>query len=481
MREFEPYPSPKPTIAHISTHIQPQERLPQQVIDFIKTSDTVWVGSIYKSQAATAAKYPSHAGSNARGGLPGFVRVKPSDGRTIVVPEYSGNRFLMTLGNIESSKLAALTFVCFTTGDVLYLTGTAKILVGEPAMDIMAKQACVLTVETTGFSYVKNAFPVRQRPGTVPVVSPYSPKIKYLVDEPEAVAAASSGGQKAKLVSAIRYSDDIATFKFQVVNAKSKAKHSLKIRPGQAVVLDFMDWIGPPRYSHMADFAPGSINDDRVRTWTVSSAQETGTDNKDDSDGVENFEMTMREMPGGAVTGALFNILRKYPNYTPGQPIEIQEEVVSEVVGVTGDFSLGQGPVKMLWAAGGIGLTPFLSMLSALAARGKETEGDVVLALSARDPVPFIKLTEKSLGTTGVRVTIDLFTKQDNLDVTNLERKANVQVRLHKGRIPSQYWEKVAEDRQVFICGPGGFGDAAVNCLRSAGVPNTRIHREGFY
>lgn len=469
--------------------MQPQERLPQQVIDFIKTSDTVWVGSLYKSQAATAVEYPSHAGSNARGGLPGFVRVKPSDGRTVVVPDYSGNRFLMSLGNIESTKLAALTFMCFKTGDVLYLTGTAKILVGEPAMQVMAKHACILTVEATGFSYVKNAFPVRQRPGTLPTVSPYSPKIKYLVDEPEALAAAASGGQKAKLVSAVRYSDDIATFRFQVVHAKQqRAKNSLNIRPGQAVVLDFMDWIGPPKYSHMANSAPGSINDDRVRTWTVSSAHETDTNpttnDDDDAGGADHFEMTMREMPGGAVTGALFNVLREYPNYTPGETIEIRDEVVSEVVGVTGDFALGQGAVNMLWVAGGIGLTPFLAMLSALAARGKEAEGDVVLALSARDPAPFIKLTEMSLGsttTTRVRVTIDLFTNQDNLDVTNLERMHNVQVRLHKGRIPLKYWAKVAEDRQVFICGPGGFGDAAVDGLRSAGVPNTRIHREGFY
>ncbi|KAJ2968815.1 hypothetical protein NQ176_g8997 [Zarea fungicola] len=104
-----------------------------------------------------------------------------------------------------------------------------------------------------------------------------------------------------------------------------------------------------------------------------------------------------------------------------------------------------------------------------------------VVSQDARDPAPFIKLTEMSLGSTRVRVTIDLFTNQDNLDVTKLERMHNVKVRLHKGRIPPKYWAKVADDRQVFICGPGGFGDAAVDGLRSAGVPNTRIHREGFY
>jgi hypothetical protein len=29
---------------------------------------------------------------NQRGGLPGFIRVLPSDGRTLVLPDYSGPR-----------------------------------------------------------------------------------------------------------------------------------------------------------------------------------------------------------------------------------------------------------------------------------------------------------------------------------------------------------------------------------------------------
>jgi hypothetical protein len=67
------------------------------------------------------------------------------------------------------------------------------------------------------------------------------------------------------------FSSDIATFRFEVM---SKGSQGLKIRPGEAIVLDFTDWIGPPVYQHMANDAPWSINDDRVRRWTVSSAHE---------------------------------------------------------------------------------------------------------------------------------------------------------------------------------------------------------------
>jgi hypothetical protein len=67
----------------------PSERLPGDVVKFITDADTVFIASIYTSSDLTAEKYPSHAGMNARGGLPGFMRVRPSDGRTVVLPDYS--------------------------------------------------------------------------------------------------------------------------------------------------------------------------------------------------------------------------------------------------------------------------------------------------------------------------------------------------------------------------------------------------------
>lgn len=448
------------------------EQLPKPVIDFITNSDTVYIGSVYKSDPSNAHKYPSHAGMNSRGGLPGFIRVMPSDKRTVVVPDYSGNRFLMSLGNIESSGLASMTFICFKTGDVLYLTGKAKVVVGQAAMKIMARQACVVTMETTGYTFVRDAMPVRQRPGTEVERSPYSPKIKYLVDEPQALVS-TAGGHKAQLASARQLSKDLAVFTFKV--ATKSGVPPLKIRPGQAVVLDFMGWIGPPQYRHMANDSPESINDDRVRTWTVSSAHE-GAD-------ATWFDMTMREMEGGVVTGALFSLLRQRRDVLWGQPMTFRDGTVeSEVVGVTGDFYMKEGNVNMLLVAGGIGLTPFLSMFSALTQRGSKAKGKVTLALAARDADVMLGLTKESLRQLprGVTVHIDLFTSQATTDETTFSGAENVTIKAHRGRIPASYWNTVS-DEEVFICGPGGFGDSAVEGLRAAGVANSQIHREGFY
>jgi len=64
--------------------------LPQAVVDFIHEADTVHVSSFYRAKPSDALLAPSRAGSNSRGGLPGFTRVLPSDKRTVVMPDFSG-------------------------------------------------------------------------------------------------------------------------------------------------------------------------------------------------------------------------------------------------------------------------------------------------------------------------------------------------------------------------------------------------------
>ena len=66
------------------------DRLPDEVIDFIHAADTVFLGTSYEAKKEDELFFPSHLGQNQRGGRPGFIRVKRSDGRTVVLPDYSG-------------------------------------------------------------------------------------------------------------------------------------------------------------------------------------------------------------------------------------------------------------------------------------------------------------------------------------------------------------------------------------------------------
>ena len=60
-----------------------------------------------------------------RGGPRGFVRV---DVDTLTIPDYRGNRYFNTLGNLTLEPRAALLFVDFASGRMLQLQGTAEVL-----------------------------------------------------------------------------------------------------------------------------------------------------------------------------------------------------------------------------------------------------------------------------------------------------------------------------------------------------------------
>jgi len=54
----------------------------------------------------------------------------------------------------------------------------------------------------------------------------------------------------------------------------------------------------------MSAARPSLVNDDFIRTWTISSVAMGNLD-------TNSFALTMREKPGGVVTGALFSILSR--------------------------------------------------------------------------------------------------------------------------------------------------------------------------
>jgi hypothetical protein len=79
-----------PEVVYEKLEVPDGESLPEELVSLIRTSDTVFVGSSYDAPSEIAREFPSHVGTNARGGLPGFVRIR-SDRRTVVVPDYSGS------------------------------------------------------------------------------------------------------------------------------------------------------------------------------------------------------------------------------------------------------------------------------------------------------------------------------------------------------------------------------------------------------
>lgn len=171
-----------------------------------------------------------------------------------------------SLGNVQATPLAGLTILDYETGDVLYVTGHARNVLGKEAQSIMPRTNLLTLVSVTGYSFVRDALPVRQVPGSSVIPSPYSPPVRYLAEEKPTTS--SAGDTSLTLARIQLHSTDLATFHFT-------PSVPVSVRPGQAAIIDMSSFVGARGYQHMVAGDESSLNDDGVRTWTVSGQSET--------------------------------------------------------------------------------------------------------------------------------------------------------------------------------------------------------------
>ncbi|KAH0826279.1 hypothetical protein J3R83DRAFT_5751 [Lanmaoa asiatica] len=537
VRDLVPFADTHPRVVYRRLDLSPDERLPDDVISFIRGSDTLFLGTYYDA-GVEGGRFPSRVGMNQRGGKPGFARVRTSDGRTVVLPDYSGtsalrdyskkthasfqgNRLLTSLGNIEVTPLAGVTFVSFVTGVILYLTGDAHNLVGPAAQRLMPRVNALTTVHVTGYILVEDALPVRQKLGTQVLRSPYSPPVRLLAEEITSTYFVDDIQETPKVTLAYIevHSRDIATFTFESLT-------HVDVIPGQAAILDFKSFVGALPYQHMAPENPASVNDDRIRTWTVSGSSRwagsfsESTDADADTTSLS-LTLTIRYKPGGVVTGALFAIAHQLGEFRPelledARPLQLSVPLV----GIVGDFTLPtdadarssgheEGSTqpskdarsrKWLWFAGGIGVTPFLAMLASLQerkSRGRGRDADnITLILSTREPDVLLPLIVRALEHTGDHpqeghqgtLSIHVFSwspASSSSPVTAASRTVlTVKVTQHAGRLTEDALRALdidnIQERQAYVCGPEDFEQTVLTALKEMGVDSLSVRREGF-
>ncbi|KAI4702610.1 hypothetical protein J4E89_010331 [Alternaria sp. Ai002NY15] len=277
---------------------------------------------------------------NHRGGPPGFVRIiSPT---TIAYPEYSGNRLYQSLGNLMLNPRIGLTFPDYETGDVVYITGTTSILAGTDASALLPGSNLAVKITISECRYVKTGLPFR---GTKKTPSPYNPLVRTLATEGNVRAALSSTSQSTRQTALLTKKEiltpTIARFTFSV-------NDGLTYRAGQWIALDFSQELDVG-YEHMRDEDPASLNDDFVRTFTISSTPTAGDGGKE-----KEFEITIRKV--GAVTKFLFQ-----QNERAGLEVG--------VLGVGGEFkvvSARAGEGRNVFVAGGVGVTPLFGQIGGL-------------------------------------------------------------------------------------------------------------------
>ena len=292
--------------------------------DLIKQADMFFVSSSTSQDMDT----------NHRGGPAGFVRILSDN--EIVYPEYSGNRLYQSLGNLQINPRIGITFPNYETGNVLYITGTTQILTLSDAAKLLPGSNLAVKIKIEEARFVEQGLGFR---GVKKIPSPYNPLVRTLATEGNIKSAIESSRVSAQLIKKTKITPSTARFTFSV-------PEGLFYKPGQWIALDFSENMDMG-YSHMRDDDPRSLNDDHVRTFTISSSpsSENGATEKE-------FEITIRNV--GVVTEFLFR-----QNDRTGFEVP--------VLSVGGEFKIHQEDGKLTpFVAGGVGITPLLGELKYL-------------------------------------------------------------------------------------------------------------------
>ncbi|KAK8085019.1 hypothetical protein PG997_006290 [Apiospora hydei] len=339
--------------------------LSNEAIEHVHKADLFFISS--KHGAADNGSEAESMDTNHRGGPAGLVRVfrnDESEGVTLVYPEYSGNRLYQTLGNLQTDPSVGLAIPDFETGDVLYLTGRASILIGGKAAAYLPRTKLAVRIDVQEARFVKDGLPFR---GSAIDYSPYNPPVRRLATEkpPPEATANESGLGTARLVAREETTPTISRYVFQLSlsspnSTTSSTKPASLWHAGQHVTLDF----GPELdhgWSHMRDDNPQSLNDDFVRTFTVSSPPPSPPTSPDPVE----FEITARRH--GPVTALLAKWNLRVPLELPVLGFGGEEAFRLPVLAQAAENNGAETPSQRttsVFVAGGVGITPLMAQAS---------------------------------------------------------------------------------------------------------------------
>ena len=468
--------------------------LPNEAKVVVERASTAFLATKHSADGTLSGAQPD-MGVNHRGGTPGFVRLyEETEGdRTttyLVLPDHSGNRFYQSLGNIETDPQVGLVFPDFQTGDVLYVTGTAENLLDDEAAALMPRANLLTRIKVTGAVFVKEGLNLKLTSSEQ--LSPYNPPVKYLREEMEQIGHGLVAGDNdapitATLVSTNTLSDSIRTFNFELsqpINAPL---------PGGFGVFDFLGLLDAG-YSHMNEANPQLVNEDYVRTWTLSSAP--GFDAKANAFRPTNrVSVTVKRKPGGLMS----NVLHDYAHKLIAEKLPVAFKgtgVGFSCFSNSIDGAPPEIPPKMLWIAGGVGITPFMAMWDGILemeqAHPHLTSTEIELFFSGRgDDIRVLEHFSKHSGTIPAHVKLRLSAFQSAGNDPLAAKAARDDLReafsegglsLKERRMQIDDLKSIAEldTREVFMCGPDALMAWNEAALSELNIDEGRRHRESF-
>lgn len=389
----------------------------------IAVADTFYVATYAERQVDA-----SH-----RGGKPGFVRV--SEDGLLTIPDFNGNLFFSTLGNIHQNGKAGLLFVDYASGDTLQLSGDAEVILDSP--------------EIAAFQGAERLWTFRARR----IVRRRAALALRWLTPPDGIAPSSlmTGDWQAadQRLRAAELASRWRPFKVVKVVDESATIRSFHLMPddGAGLLPHLAGQHLPIRVQ-----LPGT-DKPLMRAYTLSVAPSESF-----------YRISVKR--DGSVSRYLHDHLHA------GDTLEARAPA--------GDFTIDASePRPAVLLAAGVGITPMLAMLRHLIYEGqrKQRLRPTFLFQSARSKAerPFVRELDQLLAAAHGAVKL----------VRVLSQTADAEPDVDydfAGRIDMALLSRVLpfNDYDFYLCGPPQFTQALYDGLRALNIADDRIHAEAF-
>lgn len=132
--------------------------LSAEAVQLIASSDTFFIASSdTDGMGVTNGVDASH-----RGGKPGFVRVAQAGARTFLeVPDFRGNGFFNTLGNLLLNPSCGLLFLDFEVGHLLQIAARGSLVLDGPELASFKGAERLLRLEVLHGGWIRNGVGLR--------------------------------------------------------------------------------------------------------------------------------------------------------------------------------------------------------------------------------------------------------------------------------------------------------------------------------
>ena len=369
-----------------------------------------------------------------RGGKPGFVRMD-EDG-SLTIPDFSGNLFFNTLGNILLNPRAGLVFVDFRTGDLLQMSGSAQVLLDDPEISAFQGAERLLRFTPQRIVYRPAAIALRWKDQ----------------DEGESPNSMMTGSWEQ---AAERLQAEALRSRWRALRVARVVDESPGIR---SFYLQASDGLGLPRFEAGQHLPVRILLEGQatpaIRTYSVSSAPS------------DDF-LRISVKRDGSVSSHLH------------ERVQALHEI--EARAPQGHFTVQateRRPLVLL--AAGVGITPLLSMLREVVYQGQRISRmrPVWLVQSARTvaDLAFRDEIDELAARAGDKLQVLRMVSQPTTeagDADGYDLAGRIDVELLKKLLP-------LNDYDFYLCGPGSFTQALYDGLRKLRIPDDRIHAETF-